>query len=168
MLIFHGIYSMHCHTVQVEPGWWFNIKISSYQYRKSQCGDKTILWPSYLHNGISYRWHWISTQISIKPEAILISTRIHFKNFYKSAIFLLSSGANRTCWIINTLRPGQNGCHFTDDIFKCVFFNENAPILIKISLKFVPRVPNNNIQALVQIMAWCWPGNKPLFEPVMA
>ena len=26
----------------------------SYQYRKSHCGDKTILWPSYLHNGISY------------------------------------------------------------------------------------------------------------------
>ena len=26
----------------------------SYQYRKSYCGDKTILRPSYLHNGISY------------------------------------------------------------------------------------------------------------------
>ena len=26
----------------------------SYQYRKSHCGDKTILWPSYLHNRISY------------------------------------------------------------------------------------------------------------------
>ena len=24
------------------------------QYRKSQCGDKMIFWPSYLHNGISY------------------------------------------------------------------------------------------------------------------
>ena len=32
----------------------FNIKITSYQYRKSHCGDKTILRPSYLHNGISY------------------------------------------------------------------------------------------------------------------
>ena len=36
-------------------GWgWFNIKMSSYQYRKSHCGDKTLLRPSYLHNGISY------------------------------------------------------------------------------------------------------------------
>ena len=35
-------------------GGWFNIKMSSYQYRKSHCGDKTILRPSYLHNGISY------------------------------------------------------------------------------------------------------------------
>ena len=35
-------------------GPWFNIKMSSNQYRKSHCGDKTILRPSYLHNGISY------------------------------------------------------------------------------------------------------------------
>ena len=35
-------------------GPWFNIKMSSYQYRKSHCGDQTILWTSYLHNGISY------------------------------------------------------------------------------------------------------------------
>ena len=36
------------------PGGWFNIKMWSYQYRQSHCGDKTILRPSYLHNGISY------------------------------------------------------------------------------------------------------------------
>ena len=36
------------------PGGRFNKKMSSYQYRKSHCGDKTILRPSYLHNGISY------------------------------------------------------------------------------------------------------------------
>ena len=35
-------------------GGWFNIKTTSYQYRKSHCGDKTILRPSYLHNGVSY------------------------------------------------------------------------------------------------------------------
>ena len=28
--------------------------MTSYQYRKSHCGDKTIWRPSYLHNGISY------------------------------------------------------------------------------------------------------------------
>ena len=32
----------------------FNIKMSSYQYRKSHCGDKTVVRSSYLHNGISY------------------------------------------------------------------------------------------------------------------
>ena len=36
------------------PWGWFNKKIPTYQYRKSHCGDKTFLWTSYLHNGISY------------------------------------------------------------------------------------------------------------------
>ena len=65
---------------------------------------------------------------------------------------------------VNTLRPGQNGRHVLDDIFKCIFLNENVWILSKISLKFVPKGPINTIQALVQIMAWCRSGNKPLSE----
>ena len=31
-----------------------------------------------------------------------------------------------------------------DDIFKCIFWNENSKILIRISLKFVPRSPIDN------------------------
>ena len=64
-----------------------------------------------------------------------------------------------------TLRPRQNGRHFADDIFKCIFLNENVSIAIKISLKFVPKGPINNIPSLVQIMAWRRPGDKPLSEP---
>ena len=45
--------------------------------------------------------------------------------------------------------------------------NENVWISIKISLKFVPEGQINNIPALVRIMAWCWPGDKPLSEPMM-
>ena len=67
----------------------------------------------------------------------------------------------------NTLRPNQNGRHFPDDIFKCMFLNKNVWISLKISLKFVPKVRINNIPALVQIMAWCRPGDKPLSEPMM-
>ena len=37
----------------------------------------------------------------------------------------------------NTLRLRQNGSHFTDDIFKCIFLNENVRVSIKISLEFV-------------------------------
>ena len=54
-----------------------------------------------------------------------------------------------------------------DDIFKCISLNENACISLKISLKFVPNVQINNIPALVQIMAWRRPGDKPLSEPMM-
>ena len=68
---------------------------------------------------------------------------------------------------VNTLRPRQNGRHFPDDIFKCIFLNENIWILIKISLKFVPKGPINNIPAMVQIMAWRRLGDKPLSEPMM-
>ena len=67
---------------------------------------------------------------------------------------------------VNTLRPRQNGHHFTD-IFKCIFLKENIWITIKISLKFVPMGPINNIPALVQIMAWHRPGDKPLSESMM-
>ena len=69
---------------------------------------------------------------------------------------------------VNTLRPRQNGRYFPDAIFKCIFLNENAWISLKISLKFVPKVRINNIPALVQMMAWRRPGDKPLSEPMMA
>ena len=65
------------------------------------------------------------------------------------------------------LRPRQNGRRFADDTFKCSFLNENVRILIKISLKFVPKGPINNNPALVQIMAWRRSGDKPLSEPMM-
>ena len=68
---------------------------------------------------------------------------------------------------LNTLRPRKDGCQFPDDIFRCTFLNENEWYRIKISLKFVPKVPINNIPALVQIMAWHRPGDKPLSEPMM-
>ena len=41
-----------------------------------------------------------------------------------------------------------------DDIFKCNFLNENVPISIPISLKFLPKSPTDNISAMFQIMAW--------------
>ena len=67
----------------------------------------------------------------------------------------------------DTLRPRQNVRHFPDDSFKWIFLNENAWISIEVSLKFVPKGPINNIPALVQIMAWRRPGDKPLSEPML-
>ena len=68
---------------------------------------------------------------------------------------------------VNTLRPGQIGRYFADDIFKCIFLNENALILLEISLKFVPKVRIDNIPQMVQIMAWRRTGDKSLSEPMM-
>ena len=36
-----------------------------------------------------------------------------------------------------------------DDVFKCIFVNEKFCILIKISLKFVPKGSFDNILAMV-------------------
>ena len=66
---------------------------------------------------------------------------------------------------LNTLRPRQNGPHFPDDIFNCIFLNEN--VWIKNSLKFVPKGPINNIPSLVQITVWRWPDDKPLSKAML-
>ena len=65
------------------------------------------------------------------------------------------------------LPPGGNDRHFTDNIFRCILVNEKFCILIKISLKFVPKGPIDNNPALIQIMAWHRIGDKPLSEPML-
>ena len=57
----------------------FNMKMTSYQYRKSHCGDKTILRTSYLHNGIFYigkmmSLYWIEALNDIVCQMILQSS----------------------------------------------------------------------------------------------
>ena len=68
---------------------------------------------------------------------------------------------------VNKLRPRQNGRYSADDIFKCIFMNGNVWIVIKMSLNFFSKGRSNNIPAVVQIMAWRRPGDKPLSEPIM-
>ena len=86
---------------------------------------------------------------------------------YQIYIFLLVIDIPGSLGAINTLKPRQNGRYFADDIFKYIFLNENVWIPIKISLKFVARDLIDNILALVEIMAWRRPGDKPFFEPMM-
>ena len=45
--------------------------------------------------------------------------------------------------------------------------NENVRISLEISLIFVLKGRINNIPALVQIMGWRRPGDKPLSESIM-
>ena len=83
----------------------------------------------------------------------------------------LISTCNFSIWYgistnLNTLGPRQHRRRFADDIFKCIFFNENCCVLIKTSLKYVGNGPIDN-PALVQIMAWRRLGDKPLSEPMM-
>ena len=50
-------------------------------------------------------------------------------------------------FMVNSSPPVQNGRDFADDIFSSV--NEMFFVLIKSSLKFVPKDPIDNNQALV-------------------
>ena len=119
---------------------------------------------------------WNILNSNVKTHSFLTSTAdaSWFWNFAQStAVSLPYSGKNYKregdliSYHLNTLRPRQNGRHFADDTFKCIFLNETFRISIKISLKFVPKGPINNIPALVQIMAWRRSGDKPLSEPMM-
>ena len=98
-------------------------------------------------------WYWLC-----RINSPLFSKRKEFNYMNSFSLIFL-------CFL-NTLRPRQNCCCFTD-IFKCIFFNENVCISLKISLKVVSKVWINNIPALIQILAWCQPGDKPLSEPMM-
>ena len=119
-------------------------KITSYKkiLPKSTCPTGSFTCPRSLSNG---------------TNQALIS---HFK---------ITATTSWTSWhqCVNSLRPRQKGPHFPDDIFKGIFLNENEWISLKISLKFFPKIRINNIPTLVQIMAWRWPGDKPLSGPIM-
>ena len=95
----------------------------------------------------------------------ILSMGIYHKSVLRSLHTPLCEQEYR-CFL-NTLRPRQNGRHFPDDIFKCIFLNENALMSFKNSLKFVPKGRINNIPVMVQMMAWRRPGDKPLSETMM-
>ena len=61
----------------------------------------------------------------------------------------------------------QNGSHFTEDIFTCIFLNEKVWIVIEMLLKFVSKDQIYNKSSPVQVMAWRRIGDRPLPKPMM-
>ena len=104
--------------------------------------------------------NWCTTSISwIQKHAIVNPTPPPSTESY---ICLDTQHACLTHWG----RLTQTGRQFLDDIFKCIFLNENIQSMI--SLNIVPKGLINHIPALVQIMACCQPGDKSLYEPMLA
>ena len=149
--------------------------------------DVSLFWKSPVTEIIIYRQYCITvtdympatvrgnlspTERLSKSGWIVPYTRLLFViSATKNKIYLISSylfypTREKSPWHLH-FEAESNGRHFTDDNFKCIFLNGNAWIPIKISLKFVPKSPINNISVLVQIMAWCRPGDKPLSELIM-
>ena len=105
------------------------------------------------------RWWWVFNMASVtggRYQCIMLNYHFFFK-------------CGRILWygVFNTLRPWLNDLHFADDIFKCIFLNENHFVFICISRKYVPMDPIVNMSALVQMMAWRRSGDKPLSEPMV-
>ena len=87
---------------------------------------------------------WSFFIISLGNVLLTVRNQISAKNNFHRLL-------NFICFVvdtINTLRPRQNGRYFADNIFECIFLNENVLISFKISLKFVPKGQINNIPAL--------------------
>ena len=93
-----------------DPGPWFNIKMLSYQYRKSHCGDKTILRPSYLHNGISYTGkktslYWIRAKVSTEAPGLYwcydIQSSIYFPTGSASLFCVRSKDDKSHSWVVS-------------------------------------------------------------------
>ena len=89
-----------------------------------------------------------------------------------SQLSLITTSDNACRWHVT----GQPLCvaltHWVRDkmtaIFQTTFSNAFSWMkMYEFRLKFVPKGPINNIPALVQIMAWRRPGDKPLSEPMM-
>ena len=170
-------------------------KISSFEIAAASPRYQWVKWTTWLSTKSHIQYHMPGLDISrnatcpsYKIEHFSIQIIWFRRKFCENALARLAvllAPANGICWawcvyelhdcssvipnaMVNTLRPRQNGCHLADDIFKSIFVNENVKISITSSLKFAPKSPINNIQALVQIMAWRRPGDKPSSEPMMA
>ena len=64
--------------------------------------------------------------------------------------------------LLTHLLLAKMAANLADDIFKCISMHEKFHVSIRISIKFVHSGSIDNIPALVQIMAWRRPDDKPL------
>ena len=144
-------------TSSLLPPWWMAPQTMTEVPRLSSVGR--------MHASIRLFPHTSTTITVIQHEAGLI-TEDTMPSVSEVPPSLRSLPHMATSPVI-ALRPRQNGRHFADDTFKPIFLNENIRLLIKISLKFVPKLPINNIPTLVQVMAWRRSGDKPLSESMM-
>ena len=124
--------------------------------------------------------HWVDMLVNhMSPKVTQISSKPPHANLWSIAVMVLNQMmfgihypiiicAVLACLVLlwlchfNSSPPGQNGSHFGR-----LFFNEHGRVQIQISLKCVPRSSIDSKAVLVQVMAWCRTGDKPLPEPML-
>ena len=74
---------------------------------------------------------------------------------------------NKIITVINSSPHGQNGRHYSDIIFKCIFMNEKCLFFGSNFMEVCSKGSKCQQPALVQVMDWCWMGNRPLPESML-
>ena len=143
----------------IESGGWFNIKMSSYQYRKYHFGDQTILRPSYLHNGISYTGsmtslYWIMAQCPCEYAIICyhwiwIQNLLPGVNFYFSSVQAYHGFTGIQMWWqlfsdFENLLMNSKCC----DSFWAIFCVEFRALLFNLSIICIPHYNNDYLVLL--------------------
>ena len=147
----------------------WNLTMISYGYQESLCTIHLVASDNFCcmsavctHSNIAGRYE-IFMRVTCYMSGYI--TRRQGLHIWKSVTYLSMLVADEDN--VNSSSPGQHGRHFADDIFKCVFVNENIWISKRISLKFVLKGPIDNNTALVEITAWRRPSDKSLSEPIL-
>ena len=104
----------------------------------------------------------LSSDVNIALSSELLERFEYIAKFVWSLVMALKSYS-----LLTHLPLNKMAAILADDIFKYIFLNKNFRISIKISLKFVPKVPLDNKSVLVQVMAWRRTGDKPLPKPML-
>ena len=115
------------------------------------------MWPTETYCG--QFWDFCYTGANIAMETV---NQVHWSTKYESTNPSIINPHNLlTHW-------GQDKmAAVSQTTISNVFFNENTRMSIEISLKFIHKGSINSIPALVQIMAWCRLGDRPLSEPML-
>ena len=116
----HDILILRCPLVSVGPGPRFSIKMTSYQYRKSHCGDKTVVFILIQGPGALF----INNMIQIQWKIHFLVT--HFLAIKSVHSISLAMTAELWCHeqnpvVINSSPPGQNGQYFCRQYFQMHF-----------------------------------------------
>ena len=123
---------------------------------------------------LSFWWnfhHWLHWKLpcwQLPVQSVIeISSQLTFPFQWRCGVSLMANHHCFLCFHLNTSPPRQNGCYFTADIFKCIFMNKNFVFRFKSHWNLFLRAQFNNKSVLLQVMAWCRIGDKPLSQPMI-
>ena len=118
--------------------------VNSLRLRQTGCHFAAHIFKLFFF--LVWKWmHFESNLLKFVPKGAINSNSEVVQKMADTLVYW-SICVTQLQWV-NTLRPRQHGHHFPDDIFRCIFLNENIWIAINISLSIVPKGPIDNIPA---------------------